>query len=98
MQGPAWDDNRGIRDQALWAEHARFADGLVDDGRILLGGPIEDPDPRVVALMAMQAPDAAGVQDTFSEDPWVRAGILAVKDVRPWSIWLRPTIVTGPGG
>jgi uncharacterized protein YciI len=90
MRGSAWDDDRSIREQPQWTEHARFADGLVDDGRILLGGPIEDPDPGVVALMAMEAPDASGVHETFANDPWVRSGVLEIKDVRPWSLWLRP--------
>ena len=94
MRGPAWDGDRSIREQPQWAEHAHFADDLTDDGRILFGGPIEDPDPEVVALLAMEAPDASGVHETFANDPWVRSGILEIKDVRPWSIWLRPNTGT----
>ncbi len=90
MRGPAWRHDRSIRDQPQWAEHAEFADGLVEDGRILLGGPIEDPDGGVVALIAVQAPGVPGVHEMFATDPWVRSGVLEIKDVRPWSIWLRP--------
>jgi uncharacterized protein YciI len=90
MRGPKWDVGRGIREQRAWTEHADFADKLVEDGRVLLGGPIDDPDERVIALIAMDAPSASAVHDVFGDDPWVRLGILAIKDVRPWTIWLRP--------
>ena len=88
MRGPAWDTSRGIREQELWEEHGEFADKMVADGQIRLGGPVEDPDPRVVALIAMEVPRAAAVYEVFADDPWVKAGILQVKDVRPWTIWL----------
>ena len=89
-RGPSWDTTVGIREQAEWIEHAQFADKLVKDGRILLGGPIEDPDPDVVALVAMELPEASSVHEIFADDPWVRSGVLSVKDIRPWRIWLRP--------
>lgn len=94
MRGSAWDAGSGIREQPQWAEHADFADGLVDAGRILFGGPVEDPDARVVALVAVEAPDVSGVHETFADDPWVRSGILQIGDVRPWSIWLHPDTET----
>lgn len=90
MRGPAWDADRGIREQTAWAAHADFADKLVADGWVLLGGPIQDPDERVVALLAMDVPNASAVHDLFGDDPWVRSGSLTVRDVRPWTIWLRP--------
>lgn len=65
-------------------------DGLVEEGRILLGGPIEDRDQRVVALIAMEAPDSSAVHETLAADPWAHSGILEINDVRTWSIWLRP--------
>ncbi|MGA3220487.1 MAG: YciI family protein [Acidimicrobiales bacterium] len=89
MRGAAWEKDRGIREQPQWAEHADFADRLVEDGRIILGGPIEDADDEVVALIAVEAPGVAAVHEVFADDPWVRSGILALKDVRPWTIWLR---------
>jgi len=89
MRGPAWVEGRSVREQPQWAEHAAFADRLVDEGRILLGGPIDDPDDRVVALIAMEASDVAGVHEGFADDPWVLSGTLALRDVRPWTIWLR---------
>jgi hypothetical protein len=40
VHGPGWDDSRPIREQAAWDGHAAFMDALVDDGFILLGGPL----------------------------------------------------------
>jgi uncharacterized protein YciI len=85
--GPAWDRARDIRQQPGWDEHAAFADQLVELGVIVLGGPI-DGGPEEVALLAMQAADAAQVRSIFSVDPWVVSGVLRVKDVRQWRWWL----------
>ena len=40
VHGPNWDQERPIRGQAGWEEHAAFMDRLVDDGFIILGGPV----------------------------------------------------------
>ena len=40
-RGGPWDWSRDLREQDGWAEHARFMNGLVDDGFIVLGGPLE---------------------------------------------------------
>jgi hypothetical protein len=37
-RGRLWDWSSGPREQAGWEEHARFMDGLVEDGFILLDG------------------------------------------------------------
>ena len=68
-RGPAWDASRSIRERKLWGDHAAFADHSVSSGRILLGGPVESDDPRVVALLAVAADDRAGVQGVFADDP-----------------------------
>jgi uncharacterized protein len=66
MRGPRWDSGVGPRGQELWSEHAAFADGLVAGGVIVLGGPVQDRDERVVALIAVEAADAAAVDSLFS--------------------------------
>jgi uncharacterized protein YciI len=88
MRGPRWESGRGPREQRLWAEHAAFADGLVTSGVVLLGGPVQDPDERVVALIAVEATDEAAVHSVFAGDPWITAGILELKEVRGWTVWL----------
>ena len=40
-RGGPWDWSRDLREQDGWDEHARFMNSLVEDGFILLGGPLE---------------------------------------------------------
>jgi hypothetical protein len=40
--GANWDSSRSRRQQDGWDEHAAFMDGLVDEGFVVLGGPIGD--------------------------------------------------------
>jgi uncharacterized protein len=88
MRGPRWNTLVGPREQELWTEHAAFADELVASGVIMLGGPVQDPDERVVALIAMESTDEAAVHSCFADDPWITAGILELKEVREWTVWL----------
>ena len=87
-KGPAWDHGSSIRDQARWDEHAAFANGLVDNGVVVLGGPVEDDDVNVVALLAVMATDEQEVRSLFAADPWIEAGILVLASVRSWTMWL----------
>ena len=87
-KGPKWDAEGGPREQELWAEHARYFDELVDRGIVVLGGPIQDDDPGVVALIAMQAADEEHVRSILNADPWGPTQILRIKDVRVWTVWL----------
>jgi hypothetical protein len=40
--GAGWDASRTLRAQEKWDEHADFMEALVEDGFVLLGGPLED--------------------------------------------------------
>ena len=48
--GPDWEPGRPLEKQSGWDEHAAFMDGLVDDGFIVLGGPLAD-EHRVVHVV-----------------------------------------------
>ena len=39
---PRWDDSLPMRGQHGWTEHAAFMDALVEEGFVVLGGPIGD--------------------------------------------------------
>ena len=74
-----------MREQDGWDEHAAFMDGLVDDGVILLGGPIEgDRD----TLHVVEAPSEEAVRARFAEDPWAANGMLTPASVERWTILL----------
>ncbi|HEX5501160.1 MAG TPA: YciI family protein [Thermomicrobiales bacterium] len=87
-KGPHWDPTRGIRDQRAWDQHAAFADGLVDRGVIVLGGPIASDAEEDVALLVVAAADEQELRAIFGDDPWATSGVLRIKEVRPWTLWL----------
>jgi hypothetical protein len=82
--GPAWDPSRERRQQDGWSEHAAFMDGLVEDGFIVLGGPIGDG--RKVMLL-VEAQDEREIRDRLAADPWL-PGVLEIESIERWSLWL----------
>jgi uncharacterized protein YciI len=84
-QGPGWDPSRGRREQPGWGAHADFMDRLVEEGFVLLGGPVGDG--RRV-LVAVEAADEDEVRARLAEDPWEPLGILRIERLEPWSLWL----------
>ena len=85
VHGPVWDASRPIRDQDGWDGHAAFMDGLVDDGFIILGGPVGDGEQT---LHAVEAADENDIRARMAEDPWAAAGMLEVGTIEPWALWL----------
>lgn len=84
VAGPRWDASRARREQVGWAEHAAFMDRLVDEGFVILGGPIGDGQE---VLLAVEAADEEEVVARLRADPWV-PGLLDVGSVRAWTVWL----------
>jgi uncharacterized protein YciI len=85
VHGPGWDPSRQIRDQDGWDEHAAFMDGLVDDGFIILGGPVGARDQT---LHAVEAADEHEIRARLDWDPWAAAGLLQIGTIEPWALWL----------
>jgi uncharacterized protein YciI len=85
-RGPAWDPALARREQPGWDEHAAFVDRLTDEGRVLLGGPVDDVDGEY-ALLVVIAEDEAGARAIFDADPW-RDGVLRIVEVERWSLWI----------
>ena len=82
--GPRWDGSRPLEEQSGWAEHASFMDGLVDDGFVVLGGPLAD-EHRVAH--AVEAESEEAVRATLARDPWSETH-LQVDTIDPWTIRL----------
>jgi uncharacterized protein len=74
-----------MRDQDGWDEHAGFMDGLVDDGFIHLGGPLEGDRET---LHVVEAPSEDDVRARFAEDNWAQNGMLTPKSIERWTILL----------
>ena len=84
QNGPNYDESRGRREQDGWNEHAAFMDRLVDDGFIVIGGPVNEKQ----TLHAVEAESEEAVRARLAEDPWAPMGILRVASIEPWQLWL----------
>ena len=82
--GPQWQAGKPLEEQSGWDEHASFMNGLVDDGFIVLGGPLVD-EYRVVHAVEAESEDE--VRETLARDPWSGTH-LVVDTVEPWTIRL----------
>jgi len=83
--GGPWDWSRDMREQHGWDEHARFMDALVDDGFVLMGGPLEGD--REV-LLIVSAPTEEAVRERLAADNWTASGMLSTVTVERWTILL----------
>jgi hypothetical protein len=59
-------------------------DGLVEEGFIILDGPLDERD----VLLVVQSETDASVRSRFAADPWIENGMLSITAVRPWTIFL----------
>jgi len=82
--GPEYDPSLPMDRQIWWPEHASFMNGLVDNGFIVLGGPLGD-EHRVVH--AVEAESEEEVRATFACDPWSETHV-RLERVEPWTIVL----------
>jgi hypothetical protein len=82
--GPQWLQGRPLEEQSGWPEHASFMDALVDDGFLVLGGPLAD-EHRVVHVVEAGSEEA--VRATLARDPWSGTH-LVVDAIEPWTIRL----------
>jgi uncharacterized protein YciI len=82
--GPEWDSSRPMEEQSDWDAHAEFMDGLVDDGFIVLGGPLADEE-RVAHVIEAESEQA--VRATLARDPWSNTH-LVIDSIEPWTLRL----------
>jgi hypothetical protein len=84
--GPSFDPALPLEEQSGWVEHAAFMDALVDDGFVVLGGPLEsDRRRRVVHVVSAESADA--VHARLAADPWWGSH-LVLEAIEPWTIRL----------
>lgn len=92
QHGGPWDWSKGLREQELFDEHARFLDDLVDEDFVILGGPIDE---REVVLV-VDGDSEASIRARFASDPWIVSGMVAITAIRPWTILLEGRLGTAP--
>jgi uncharacterized protein YciI len=74
-----------MREQDGWDEHAAFMDRLVEQGKIILGGPLED---ERYTMHVIEADSEQVVRDLFATDPWWANGMLTLVGIERWTILL----------
>lgn len=82
--GPEWERSRPMEEQSDWDAHAAFMDALVDDGFLVLGGPLSD-EVRVAHVIEAESEEA--IRETLSRDPWSESH-LVIDAIEPWTIRL----------
>jgi hypothetical protein len=82
--GPEWAPDTPLEEQSGWNPHAQFMDALVDDGFVVLGGPLADEE-RVVLVIEAESED--DIRARLAEDPW-HGSHLVVESVDRWTIRL----------
>jgi uncharacterized protein YciI len=84
-QGAKWDQSRARREQDNWDEHAAFMDTLVQDGFVVLGGPLGNGDE---VLLIIRAESEARIEARLAEDPWLPMDVLSIAKIERWQIGL----------
>jgi uncharacterized protein YciI len=82
--GPEWKTGAPLEEQSGWEAHAEFMDRLVEEGFIVLGGPLFD-EHRVIHVIEAGSEDE--VRATLARDPWSETH-LEVAAVEPWTLRL----------
>ncbi|MGI8553028.1 MAG: YciI family protein [Dehalococcoidia bacterium] len=83
--GPHRDFSKDTRGQPFWNEHAAFIEELVDEGFILLGGPLVD---EGGAVLIVKAETEHEVREKTRNDPWYNQGILQLESIKRWQIFI----------
>ncbi len=83
--GPDWEHCKPRRNQAEWDAHGEFMDALVDEGVVILGGPLDGE--RAVVVARQQ--DETSLRARLAEDPWYDR-ILTIEQISKWNLWLPP--------
>jgi len=84
-RGPCWNDAKPLEGQEDWRPHADFMNGLVDQGFMLLGGPLTGT--RDV-LLIVRAADKAEVERRLAADCWTVKDLLRTCEIHPWQLRL----------
>ena len=79
------DLSKGSREQQFWDEHEVFIDNLVDEGFIMMGGPLVDDGG---AMLIVHAESEGHVRATVERDPWYAHDILQLVSIKRWDIFI----------
>jgi uncharacterized protein YciI len=86
QQGAAWDPERSMREQDGWHEHAKFMDGLVAQGLVVLAGPLGDGKPVYRTMLIFDADSEHMIHTRVAADPWTSLAVLTTVSVERWDV------------
>jgi uncharacterized protein YciI len=90
-----------MREQDYWPDHVTFVNGILDEGSMLLGGPLsefdwngEPPDPtqpvganrRYRAMIILQADGEEELRRLLDDDPWSEHHVLETAAIYRWEM------------
>jgi uncharacterized protein YciI len=82
--GPEYDHSKDLREQSGFDEHAEFMDALVEEGFIVLGGPLAD---EMRTAHVVEAESEQAIRERLATDPWSGTH-LVVDSIDGWTILL----------
>ncbi len=100
-QGRGWDPSRAMRQQDYWPEHVTFVNGIVDDGSMVLGGPLSQfdgngmpvdpteavgPNRTYRALIVLEADTQEPLMKLLDDDPWSKHHVLETAAIYRWEM------------
>jgi uncharacterized protein len=72
-------------EQAGWPAHAAFMNGLVDEGSIILGGPLGEGEKSFLLIFDAESEEA--IRNKLAADPWP-TDMLRIESITQWEIVL----------
>lgn len=87
--GPAWRSGKSAFEQPGANEHARFMDGLAQQGCVLLAGPLAGTEAgHIRVLLIAEAAGGAQLERRLGDDPWEIAHQIETISVEPWTLFV----------
>ena len=84
-RGPRYDHSQPLEGQEDWRGHADYMNALVDDGFMVLGGPLSGT--RDV-LLVVRADDERQVEARLAADCWTVKDLLRTRQITQWELRL----------
>lgn len=84
-RGPAYQLSQALEGQQEWEAHRTFMNALVDEGFVVLGGPLEGTSE---VLLIFRAASSEEIMSRWSKDPWAKLDLLRLSRIMPWDLRL----------
>jgi hypothetical protein len=83
--GSAWNASLPMKEQKQWTEQAVFMNKLVDQGFVILGGPLGD---GLRTLLIVNSDSEKTIEAVPAADPWTKMRLLAITNIERYEVLL----------